>query len=79
MRVADAESATKRGLGIDRVSEADARTEVVIVRIDQRLAVGSAVGDRRDAVAGDGSRSGGKHGLRAGIEVRDAVIEVGVG
>ena len=79
VRVAHAESATKGGLGIDRVSEAHARAEVGEVRIDQGLAVGSAVGDRSDAVAGDGSGGGGENGLRDWIEVRDAVVEVGVG
>ena len=77
--VADAESATDRGLGIDRVGEADARAEVGEVRIDQGLAVGSAAGEGGDAVAGDGAGRGGEHGLRDGIEVGDAVVEVGVG
>ena len=77
--VADTEAATKRRLGIDRVRKAHAWAEVGEVRIDQGLAVGSAAGDRSDAVAGDSSGRGGENGLRAGIEVRDAVVEIGVG
>jgi hypothetical protein len=68
-----------RGLRIDRVGEADARAEVGEVRIDERLSVDAAEGDRSDAVAGDGAGGDGQHGLRAGIEVGDAVVELGVG
>ena len=78
--IAYAESATKRSLGVNRVGEAYAGAEVGEVRIDQGLAVGPAVVDRSDAVSGDGPRRGGKDGLSAWIEVRDAPgIEVGVG
>src|SRR6266436_4634796 len=79
MRVAHAESATNYRLGIDRVSEAQARAEVGEVRIDQGLPVGSTTGERCNAIAGDGSGCGGQNGLRDWIEVGDAVIEIGVG
>ena len=69
MRVADAESATNYRLRIDRVSEANARSEVGEVRIDQGLPVGSTTGERCNAVAGDGSGCGGQNGLRDWIEL----------
>jgi len=55
VRIADAEPATNRRLGIDRVSEAQAWTEVGEVGIDQCLSIGSATGKGSDAIAGDGS------------------------
>ena len=77
--VADAESATDRCFGADRVSESDTRAEVGEVGIDESLAIGSATGEGSDAVAGDGSGCGGEDGLRRWIPVRDAVIKIGVG
>ena len=75
VRVADAESAADGGLGDRRHRRSQCAAKVVIVGIDQGLAVGAAAWRGSDAVAGDGSGRDGKDGLRDRIEVGDAIVE----